>query len=171
MIFQSLYIHLLSIHVFLLFIEMKLEEQLKIKKFTSAFHRAALGIIFTGNWLTEQTNSILKPHGLSEQQYNVLRILRGQHGKPINMQSVQERMLHPMSNTTRLVEKLRVKGLVKRHICEENRRMVEIFITEKGMKLLTDLDVLVKKNESAVFKTITESEALQIGKILEKIRG
>jgi DNA-binding MarR family transcriptional regulator len=150
---------------------MKLEDEIKMKKFNSPHHRAALSIIFPGNWLIEKTNAILKPHGLSDQQYNVLRILRGQNGKPINMQSVQERMLHTTSNATRLVEKLRIKGYVKRHICEENRRMVDIYITEKGLKLLADLDAIVKKNESLLFKNITEKEAEIIGKLLDKMRG
>lgn len=149
---------------------MKLEDELKMKKFSSPFHRATLSIVFTGNWLTERISAVLKPHGLSEQQYNVLRILRGQHGKPINMQSIQERMLHSMSNATRLVEKLRIKGFVKRHICEENRRKVDIYITEKGMKLLADLDVVVKKNETLLFKNLNEKEAEQIGKLLDKMR-
>ena len=104
---------------------MKLEDELKMR-FKTPHDRALLSTVFTGVWLTDRFNRFLKQFGLSEQQFNVLRILRGQKGKPANLFLIQERMVHRMSNATRLVEKLRQKALVERVVCEEDRRKVEI---------------------------------------------
>lgn len=150
---------------------MKLEDELKMKKFVSAYQRANLNIIFTGFWLSDKFNAVLKPYGISEQQYNVLRILRGQNGKAINLLSVQERMIQKMSNATRLVEKLRKKGLVEREVCEQNRRQVDISITDKGLKLLEKIDIEIKEFESTLFKNIDEKDAQTIGDLLDKLRG
>lgn len=149
---------------------MKLEEELKMKSFENQYHRVALNIMFTGNWLMERVNTVLKPFGLSDQQYNVLRILRGQKGKPANLFMIQERMIHRMSNATRLVEKLRQKGLVERKICEENRRMVEITITNKGLKLLDKIQPQISTNNDLIKNKLTEREAILLADLLDKIR-
>ncbi|MDX5435995.1 MAG: MarR family transcriptional regulator, partial [Pontibacter sp.] len=115
--------------------------------------------MFTGEWLMARVDSLLKPYDISSQQYNVLRILRGQQGKPLNLYAIQERMLNRMSNATRLVEKLRLKGLVTREQCEANRRKVEITITNKGLQLLDKLDPLMQQLEEDTFKNISEAEA------------
>lgn len=142
-----------------------------MNKFESEYHRATLGIMYTGNWLLEQVNSALKPFSLSDQQYNVLRILRGQKGKPANLFMIQERMIHRMSNATRLVEKLRLKGLVDRKICEHNRRKVEIIITQKGLDLLDELQPLIEKSETEMTANLSEKEAAQLANLLDKLRG
>ena len=150
---------------------MILQEELKMKKFASEYHRANLNIIFTGFWISDQFNAVLKQFGISEQQFNVLRILRGQNRKAVNLLSVQERMIQKMSNATRLVEKLKKKGYVCREICEENRRQVDISITDKGLKLLEELDTKVKLHEAKIFKNINEKEAKTIADLLDKLRG
>lgn len=150
---------------------MTLEEELKMNKFESEYHRATLGIMYTGNWLLEQVNAALKPFGLSDQQYNVLRILRGQKGKPANLFMIQERMIHRMSNATRLVEKLRLKGLVERKICEHNRRKVEIIITQQGLDLLDKIQPLITKSEAEMTANLSETEAAQLANLLDKLRG
>jgi DNA-binding MarR family transcriptional regulator len=150
---------------------MKLEDELKMKKFQSPYQRAALSIIFTAGWFSEKFHGLLKPYGISEQQYNVLRILRGQNGKSANLYMIQERMIHKMSNATRLVEKLRLKKLVNREICEENRRMINVDITEKGLKVLEEIDLLNHDFEAALFHHLTEKEASLIGDLLDKLRN
>lgn len=150
---------------------MKLEEALKMKKFASPIERAVVNTIYTGNWLTDQLNQVLKEFGLSEQQFNVLRILKGQKGNPINLCSIQERMLHRMSNATRLVEKLRKKGLVTREICDENRRMVDITITEKGLETLEKIMTTLKVNRPVYNDNLTGDEAKLLGDLLDKLRG
>ncbi len=142
-----------------------------MSSFRSPFQKAYLNILYTGNWLEAQTESILKLHGISPEQYNVLRILRGQQGKPINLFEIQERMLSPMSNATRLVEKLRLKGLVTREVCEHNRRKVEIFITEKGKKLLEELDPEVEAQEKNLFQQVDTEDIEVLNKILDSIRN
>ena len=95
-----------------------------------------LNIIYTQNVITDKFNEIIKPYDLSSEQYNVLRILRGQKGSPANMSIIQERMLSKNSNTTRLIDKLLLKELVTREVCPNNRRKIEVLITNKGLELL-----------------------------------
>lgn len=150
---------------------MRLEEVLKMDRFASAWHKALLEVMYTGEWLNLNIDRILKPFGLSHQQYNVLRILKGQYPQPVNLFEIQERMISRMSNATRLVEKLRLKGLVTRKTCEENRRRVEITITKKGLEALEEITPKVSDHESQVTKAISEKEAMQLSEILEKIRS
>jgi len=149
---------------------MKLEDELKTK-FQSELQKSFLNIIYTGSWLHNKVEGILKPFNLSHQQYNVLRILRGKHPGQLNLQDISERMIDRMSNATRLVEKLRMKGLLTREICPENRRKVEIKITEKGLKLLSALDEVIKKGNEAILSKITEAEALDLNNYLDRVRS
>lgn len=149
---------------------MKLEDELKMEKFKSEFQRTMLNIIFTAYWLEDRSSELFKEHDISMQQYNVLRILRGQKGKPVNLFLIQDRMIHKMSNATRLVEKLRLKGYVKRATCESNRRKVEITITDKGLQLLDELEPKIKKSETDTFSSLNEKEAAQLGRLLDKLR-
>lgn len=150
---------------------MKLEEELKMKQFESPHHRTLLNIMFTSSWLGDRMSGITKPYDISEQQYNVLRILRGQKGNPVNLMDIQQRMLHKTSNATRLVEKLRQKRLVERILCEQNRRKVEISITRKGLDLLAELDPILNTKDVEMFKTLNEKEAIMLGDLLDKLRG
>lgn len=149
---------------------MRLEDELKQEKFKSEYQRAMLNVIFTAYWLEDKSHEIFKGYAISMQQYNVLRILRGQKGKPVNLFLIQDRMIHKMSNATRLVEKLRLKGYVKRTTCEANRRKVEITITDKGLQFLDEIEPKIKKSETDMFSNLTEKEAVQLGRLLDKIR-
>ncbi|MFA5298932.1 MAG: MarR family transcriptional regulator, partial [Lutibacter sp.] len=113
----------------------------------------------------------LKQFVLSIQQYQVLRSLRELKGEPANLLTLQAEMVSKNSNTTRLVEKLRLKGLITRIQSEENRRMVEIRITEKGLNLLTEIDVVHSDFKIGVVENLTEDEILMLNKLLEKIRN
>jgi DNA-binding MarR family transcriptional regulator len=127
--------------------------------------------MYTQNVVSEKFNEILKPFDLSPEQFNVLRILRGQKGNPVNMCTIQERMIAKTSNTTRLVDKLLLKDLVIREICPENRRKMEITITEKGMELLQSLDALVESHEKSFAKNLTDKELELLNELLEKFRN
>ena len=162
-----MYIHLL----YRLVTIVRLEEEIQMKDFSSPTHKVGLEIMFTGYWLSDNVSSLLKPYGISVEQYNVLRILKGQKGKPINLFSIQERMIHKMSNTTRLVEKLRLKALIERVTCANNRRMVEITITDEGLELLKYLDPIMKANMQSTFALLTTKEAKQLSSLLQKVRG
>ena len=126
--------------------------------------------MYTQNILAEQFSDLLKPFDISTEQFNVLRILRGQKGKPANMSLIQERMLAKTSNTTRLVDKLLLKGLVTREICPDNRRKMEVMITQKGMQLLAELDPKVEQHEASLASSMSEEELEKLNFLLEKYR-
>jgi len=149
---------------------MPLEDDIKQEKFESEYHKAVVNILFTAGWL-HYTNTVrLKPYDITPEQFNVLRILRGSHPKAMMLAEITCRMIDKSSNATRLVEKLRVKGLVKREICENNRRQVDIMITDKGLTLLTKID---KSSEEwvATLKNINKTEARKLNQILDKLRS
>jgi DNA-binding MarR family transcriptional regulator len=148
---------------------MNLEDEIKQKSFTSPYHRMAVNIMFTGNWLHKELASTVKPFGVSLQQHNVLSILRGQHPNPCMLGIIQERMLDRESNATRLVDKLLEKGLVNRCQCPGNRRKVDIVITDKGLELLKQIDAVIKDFQSR-FGHLTEEEATLLGNLLDKVR-
>lgn len=149
---------------------MRLEEEIKQnKKFSNEFEKLAVNILYTSSWLEAQNIQRFKPYGISPQQYNVLRILRGSSPKPLMLSDISSRMIDKNSNATRLVEKLRLKGFVKREVCENNRRQVDIVITSKGLDLLTEIDNATDTwGES--FKSITKSEAEALNNALDRLR-
>jgi DNA-binding MarR family transcriptional regulator len=149
---------------------MRLEEEIKQEKFESEIQKLMINQLFTGKWVNDLISKYLKPYGLTTQQYNVLRILRGQKLKAISVNAVAVRMIDKMSNVSRLIDKLKDKGLVLRTINQDDRRQVDIEITEKGLELLNEIDnVQLKIKEH--FKTLTEEEAKQLNNLLDKLRG
>jgi DNA-binding MarR family transcriptional regulator len=148
---------------------MRIEEEIKQRTFRSEFHKLAINILFTSNWLKSRETKIFKSYGISMQQYNVLRILRGQSPKPASLLLIRERMLDKESNASRLVDKLCIKGFTERIQCPNDRRQVEISITEKGLQILDDLDPLVDQIDSHM-KSLSIGEAEQLNKLLDKIR-
>lgn len=149
---------------------MRIEEELKSTIDYNKSTRVVLNLMYTQNVIIESFNEIIKPYDISGEQYNVLRILRGQKGCPANMCIIQERMLARTSNTTRLVDKLLLKDLVTRNVCPENRRKIEVLITQKGLDLLTELDPKVKEHEESFAKNLNEEELIQLNTLLEKYR-
>lgn len=132
--------------------------------------QTVINIFMSNIWVKNDLLSVLKPHDLSLEQFNVLRILRGQKGQPINLQDVQERMVYKMSNTTRLVDKLILKGYVKRNQCKENRRKIEIYITSNGLNILKKLDTKIDKTEQHITSNLSEIELEQLNKLLIKLK-
>lgn len=135
------------------------------------YKRALISLLYTGYQVSDQLNEQLKPFGVSEQQVNVLHIIKKQYDRNCNLCDIQEQMMHKMSNATRLVEKLRLKGLVTRDICEDNRRMVEISITEEGLKLLDAIEKKVSKFHFDHETRMTDEEYTQLADLLDKMRG
>ena len=129
-----------------------------------------LNIMYTQNIVAEQFNDILKPFDLTSEQYNVLRILRGQKQNQVNMCTIQERMITKNSNTTRLIDKLLTKSLVTRQVCKVNRRKIEIKITRLGLDLLLELDPKVLAHEQFFARNLSKTEQQQINILLEKYR-
>jgi DNA-binding MarR family transcriptional regulator len=149
---------------------MTIEEAIKQKKFTNEYNKVAVNILYTASWIDALHVQSLKPFGISPQQFNVLRILRGSFPDPIRLADIADRMVDRNSNATRLVEKLRAKGYLKRDICKANRRQVDIQITPKGMELLTELDILSEEMLKQ-FKGLQKTEAQELSRLLDKLRG
>lgn len=149
---------------------MKLEDEISQRKFRNARHKLSVNILFTYGWLSALHMQIFKSHGITTQQFNVLRILRGQYPKATSVKLIRERMLDKMSDASRIVEKLRQKGLVVRHISNHDRRHVDVFITKKGLKILDSLDKRDREfdNHSAQL-SLKETELLN--DLLDKLRG
>jgi len=150
---------------------MKIEEIIKSNVAMDDAKKIVLNIMVTQNVVTEKFNEVLKPYDLSGEQYNVLRILRGQKGNPANMCVIQERMIAKNSNTTRLIDKLLLKNLVTREVCPENRRKIEVLITEKGLELLEELDPKVLENEKLFAENLNQKELVELNTLLEKYRN
>ena len=149
---------------------MRIEEEIKQKKFKSEYIKADINVMFSANWIAARQSHILKPYDISIQQFNILRILRGQHPKPAPLKLLTERMIDRMSNTSRLVEKLKKKGLVTRQVCETNRRQVDISITEKGLALVEKASELIE-GEREQSRNLTDEEIKQLNRLLDKMRG
>jgi DNA-binding MarR family transcriptional regulator len=149
---------------------MKIEDVIKSTVPMENSKKIILNVLYTQNILTENFNELLKPYDISGEQYNVLRILRGQKGNPANMCVIQERMLAKTSNTTRLVDKLLLKDYVTREVCPENRRKIEVLITQKGLDVLKELDPKVIEHENTFSQNLNPEEIEQLIHLLEKYR-
>lgn len=119
--------------------------------------------------INEQLMLALKPYGISIQQFNVLRILRGQKGVAANLFTVQEKMVNKMSNTTRIIDKLIDKSFVERIICKENRRKIELFITDEGLSFLKQVDPVIEQTEAKMTKNLSANEKQEIMTLLNKL--
>jgi DNA-binding MarR family transcriptional regulator len=149
---------------------MRLEDEIKQQKsFSSEFEKLTVNILFTASWLDAKNIQRFKPYGISPQQYNVLRILRGSNPKPMMLGDIASRMIDKNSNATRLVEKLRLKNLIKRDVCENNRRQVDIMITPEGLELLAAIDAETA-SWTKIMKHLTEQEAKSMNDTLDKLR-
>ena len=149
---------------------MSIEQDIKQEKFVNEYEKVAVNILFTSSWLYHINTQRLKPHGITPEQFNVLRILRGSQPKALMLADITCRMVDKSSNATRLVEKLRQKGLVKREICENNRRQVDIVITLKGLDVLGQIDA-GSDAWTATLKGISKTEAAELNRVLDKLRS
>jgi len=149
---------------------MKLEDEIKQKKFNSEYEKLVVNVLYTGNWMNLENAKNLKTLGLTLPQYNVLRILRGQHPNPATVNLLIDRMLDKSSNASRIVDRLLIKGLLTRRICKKDRRSVDVFITEKGMALLKKIDAL-QPIWREKFEILSAEEAKNLNFLLDKLRG
>jgi len=149
---------------------MKLEEEIKQSRFRNEYHKLAVNVLYTYGWLSNIQSKLFSKYHITINQYNILRILRGQYPNPATVNLLKERMLDKMSDASRLVERLRVKGLVKRDLSSDDRRRVDVIITDKGLKLLLEMDKLNEKHDS-IFKNLSLSESKKVNELLDKLRG
>lgn len=150
---------------------MSIEKDIKQQKpFKSPYQKLVVNILFTNNWMNSDHMNILKPFDLTAQQYNVLRILRGQYPNPITVNGIIERMLDKMSNASRLVDKLLAKDLASRCDNKDDRRACDVRITQQGLDVLKEIDVL-QENWETSFSNLTPEEAENLSTLLDKLRG
>ena len=149
---------------------MRIEEPIQqTKPFRNGHHKVIVNLIFTSNWVQDSIKKALKPFGVTIQQYNVLRVLKGA-GKPISTSTIRERLLDKMADTSRMVDRLFQKGLVLRQECEYDKRLVDISLSEAGKELLDSLKT-VNPQLDAILNNLTEAEAQQLSDLLDKARG
>jgi DNA-binding MarR family transcriptional regulator len=147
---------------------MNVEEAIKTNRKIPLKSRTIIHFMLIANKLNEITTHAMKVFDVSVQQFNVLRILRGQQGKPANLSTLNERMITKMSNTTRLVDKLILKGYVKRITCPSNRRKIEISLTPLGEQILEKMDASMKQAEEDILKNFTPQELEELNTLLNK---
>ncbi|MDX5345799.1 MAG: MarR family transcriptional regulator [Hymenobacteraceae bacterium] len=148
---------------------MKIEEEIKQRKFKNEHHKALINVLYTSGWMQQKQAALFKPFGLTLPQFNILRILRGQYPKPATINLLIERMLDKTSNASRIVDKLENKGLVSREQCPNDRRTVDVLITEKGLDLLKQMDGLEDSRKIGI-GNLSEAEAEELNRLLDKIR-
>ena len=148
---------------------MKLEDEIQQKKFKSIQQKLMLNLVYTTNWITAKQGNFFKDLDITSQQYNVLRILRGQYPNPCSIKLIKERMLDRMSDTSRIVDKLFTKKLLQRNECPNDRRSVNVIITDKGLELLKSLDH-VDDIAKQTLKSLTTEEINTLNDLLDKLR-
>ena len=148
---------------------MGIDHDIQQPKFRNPHQKAAINLIYTLSWIREKTKSIFEAEDITPQQFNILRILRGSFPKPLSTLQIRERMLEKMSDTSRIVDRLITKGLVKKLTCKNDRRLVDVIISDKGKKLLERLDT--RQDEiDGVLGNLSEKDANILSELLDKIR-
>ena len=147
---------------------MGIEQDIQQPNFRNEFQKMGINLLFTANWLNEQIGKLLSDEGVTQQQYNILRILRGS-ATPLSTLKIRERMLDKMSDTSRIVDRLIAKELVLKNTCEKDKRLVDITLSPKGLDLVDQLDQFNDRIDD-LLKGINASEAATMNQILDKIR-
>jgi MarR family transcriptional regulator, 2-MHQ and catechol-resistance regulon repressor len=148
---------------------MSIDKDINQVKFRNEYQKASINLIYTFGWMTEKSKEILAAEDITPQQFNILRILRGSYPEPLSTLQIRERMLEKMSDTSRIADRLMVKGLVKKAACKKDRRLVDIFISDKGKKTLERLDARQDEMDN-IISNLTKKEAVLLSDLLDKIR-
>ena len=149
---------------------MGIDKDINQVKFRNEYQKASINLIYTFGWMTGKSKAILATEDITPQQFNILRILRGSYPQPLSTLQIRERMLDKMSDSSRIVDRLIIKGLVKKGSCKEDRRLVDIMISEKGKKLLERLDARQDDMDN-IIGNLTKKEAALLSDLLDKIRN
>ena len=149
---------------------MGIEQDIQQSQFRNSFQKAAINLLYTSGWLRDRMKVLFDKEDITAQQFNILRILRGSFPTPLSTLQIRDRMLEKMSDTSRLVDRLVVKGLVRKITAETDRRLVDVLITEKGKKLLSRIDAQQTETD-AILNNLTEKEAEQLSELLDKMRS
>jgi DNA-binding MarR family transcriptional regulator len=148
---------------------MKIEDEIKQKKFRSSHQKAVVNLIYTSNWLQNKHLHFFKTFGITGQQFNILRILKGQHPQTISATEIKNRLLDQNSDVSRLLTRLELKNLITKSTCPNDKRASDVFITETGLQLLDQIDENQKEFDGVL--ALTPEEAKQLSDLLDKARG
>jgi DNA-binding MarR family transcriptional regulator len=148
----------------------KIEEEIKQSKFHNIYQKVAINLLYTSSWLGDKNNSFFKDFGITTQQFNILRILRGQHPNKISGVEIKSRMIDKNSDVSRLLDRLILKELAAKSQCPNDKRAADIMITDKGLDLLKKIDLIMDKTETSLFN-LSQTEAAQLSDLLDKCRG
>jgi len=135
-----------------------------------AYYSAIIQVIKAGHWITDSVSAQLKPHGVSEPQYNVLRVLNAAKDQPLTVEQISQQMVQRSSNVTRIIDKLVDKGLVSRQECTTNRRKMDIGITAAGMNFLAQLDKQVEAFHDPLLNKLSKEELITLARLIQKLR-
>jgi len=149
---------------------MEIGQSIRQSRFRNEHQKAMINVLYTYGWLMDRVKTHFKDHDVTPQQFNILRILRGSNPQPLTVLDLKERMLDKNCDASRIIERLVVKGLTKKKICVSDKRRVDISITPKGLKLLDTLDGYNDRLD-AVLKTLTDDEAAELNRLLDKLRN
>src|SRR5580698_6545496 len=148
---------------------MALEKDINQQVFRSEYQKAGINLIYTYNWMNEKVTRLFEPFDITQQQFNILRILRGA-GQPLSTLQIRQRMLDKMSDSSRIVDRLVIKGMVKKNISKADRRLVDVTITARGLKLLEKIDTY-NDQVDGIMMNLSVSEAKALNQLLDKIRS
>ena len=148
---------------------MRIEEAIKQKIFRNEYQKLTINLIYSSNWILKKHKEFFSRFNITEQQYNVLRILRGQHPQAISTSEIKSRMLDMNSDSSRIVDRLELKKYVSKKVCKEDKRRVDVTITDQGMELLAGID---NNNDQldVIVTNLSAQEALQLNHLLDKMR-
>jgi DNA-binding MarR family transcriptional regulator len=149
---------------------MGIDQDIHQTKFRNDYQKASVNLLYTYGWITERTKEVFAAEDITPQQFNILRILRGSYPQPLSTLQIRERMLDKMSDTSRIVDRLIAKGVVKKATCKTDRRLVDVMITEKGKKLLERLDERQDELDN-IMSNLSVKEAVTLSDLLDKLRG
>ena len=149
---------------------MRIEDEIQVDKFPSVYQKVSINLIYTMTWADVRLQEFFGEFDLTSSQYNVLRILRGQHPKPVSTALIRDRMIHRNAGVSRLVDRLAEKGFLTKSTCETDRRLVDVVITEAGLGVLKQMDDRRARIDE-IYANLSEEEALELSRLLDKIRG
>lgn len=148
---------------------MKIEEEIKQPKFRDAYQKAVINLLFTASWLQSQNQEFFKSYGITVNQYNILRILKGQHPNSISATEIKSRLLDKNSDVSRLLDRLVAKNLVVKHLSTTDKRAFDVLITDAGLELLISMDKFLPERDRVI--SLSEEEATLLSDLLDKARG
>jgi DNA-binding MarR family transcriptional regulator len=150
---------------------MRIEDEIRQKAFPNEFVKLHVNLLYTTSWATLKIQQAIRPHGISLQQFNVLRILKGSHPEPLPMKDITARMIDKMSNSSRLVDKLCLKNLAVRQPSRLDSRKVLVQITPKGLDLIKTASETMDRVVGETYNCLSEAETASLNLLLDKLRG